>query len=207
MKLLRYGPQGAEKPGLLDAGGKLRDLSGLVGDIGGATLSDEGLDRLRRLDTSKLPEVDPSVRLDRLADHELLARVLGDRPAGERLLVQRDEAQPQALRLERAGEPGRAGADDHEVEDPAVLLGRFGDPSSDLVRDRRRAPRKHRRSWRLCRAGEPHRVAELRRLPSSVFRRRRRWPEPARLGGRCNQQPGRDRRTDATGGLSGHFDQ
>ena len=63
MKLLRYGPQGAEKPGLLDADGKIRDLSGLVGDIGGATLSDEGLDRLRRLDTSKLPEVDPSVRL------------------------------------------------------------------------------------------------------------------------------------------------
>jgi 2-keto-4-pentenoate hydratase/2-oxohepta-3-ene-1,7-dioic acid hydratase in catechol pathway len=63
MKLLRYGPQGAEKPGLLDAGGKIRDLSGLVGDIGGATLSDEGLDRLRRLDASKLPEVDPSVRL------------------------------------------------------------------------------------------------------------------------------------------------
>ena len=63
MKLLRYGPQGAEKPGLLDAGGKIRDLSGLVGDIGGATLSDEGLDRLRKLDTAKLPEVDPSVRL------------------------------------------------------------------------------------------------------------------------------------------------
>lgn len=63
MKLLRYGPQGAEKPGLLDAGGKIRDLSGLVGDIGGATLSDEGLERLRKLDTSKLPEVDPGVRL------------------------------------------------------------------------------------------------------------------------------------------------
>ena len=63
MKLLRYGPQGAEKPGLVDADGKIRDLSGLVGDIGGATLSDEGLDRLRRLDASKLPEVDPSVRL------------------------------------------------------------------------------------------------------------------------------------------------
>jgi 2-keto-4-pentenoate hydratase/2-oxohepta-3-ene-1,7-dioic acid hydratase in catechol pathway len=63
MKLLRYGPQGAEKPGLLDGEGKIRDLSGLVGDIGGATLSDEGLDRLRRLDAAKLPEVDPSVRL------------------------------------------------------------------------------------------------------------------------------------------------
>jgi 2-keto-4-pentenoate hydratase/2-oxohepta-3-ene-1,7-dioic acid hydratase in catechol pathway len=63
MKLLRYGPQGAEKPGLLDRDGTIRDLSGLVGDIGGATLSDAGLERLRRLDTSKLPEVDPSVRL------------------------------------------------------------------------------------------------------------------------------------------------
>ena len=63
MKLLRYGPQGLEKPGLLDEDGKIRDLSGLVGDIAGATLSDEGLDRLRKLDTSKLPEVDPSVRL------------------------------------------------------------------------------------------------------------------------------------------------
>jgi 2-keto-4-pentenoate hydratase/2-oxohepta-3-ene-1,7-dioic acid hydratase in catechol pathway len=63
MKLLRYGPQGAEKPGLLDGAGKIRDLSGLVGDIGGATLSDAGLERLRRVDASKLPEVDPSVRL------------------------------------------------------------------------------------------------------------------------------------------------
>jgi 2-keto-4-pentenoate hydratase/2-oxohepta-3-ene-1,7-dioic acid hydratase in catechol pathway len=63
MKLLRYGPQGAEKPGLLDGDGRIRDLSGLVGDIGGATLSDAGVDRLRRLDASKLPEVDPSVRL------------------------------------------------------------------------------------------------------------------------------------------------
>ena len=63
MKLLRYGPMGAEKPGLLDADGTIRDLSGVVGDIGGATLSDEGLDRLRRLDAGALPEVDPGVRL------------------------------------------------------------------------------------------------------------------------------------------------
>jgi 2-keto-4-pentenoate hydratase/2-oxohepta-3-ene-1,7-dioic acid hydratase in catechol pathway len=63
MKLLRYGPKGAEKPALLDADGKIRDLSGVVGDIGGATLSDEGLERLRRLDASRLPEVDPSARL------------------------------------------------------------------------------------------------------------------------------------------------
>jgi 2-keto-4-pentenoate hydratase/2-oxohepta-3-ene-1,7-dioic acid hydratase in catechol pathway len=63
MKLLRYGPQGMEKPGLLDADGRIRDLSGLVGDIAGETLSDAGLDRLRGLDTARLPEVDPSVRL------------------------------------------------------------------------------------------------------------------------------------------------
>lgn len=63
MKLLRYGPIGYEKPALLDSAGKIRDLSGVVGDIGGATLSDEGIDRLRSLDASLLPEVDPSVRL------------------------------------------------------------------------------------------------------------------------------------------------
>ena len=63
MKLLRFGPKGAEKPGMLDAGGTIRDLSGVVGDIGGATLSDEGLDRLRRLDAGRLPEVDKGVRL------------------------------------------------------------------------------------------------------------------------------------------------
>src|SRR3954470_13052570 len=63
MKLLRYGPVGMEKPGLLDEGGTIRDLSGLVGDIGGATLSGEGVERLRGVGASKLPEVDPSVRL------------------------------------------------------------------------------------------------------------------------------------------------
>ncbi len=63
MKLLRYGPKGAEKPGLLDAGGKIRDLSGVVGDIAGATLSDEGLARLASIDPAQLPEVDPTVRL------------------------------------------------------------------------------------------------------------------------------------------------
>ena len=63
MKLLRYGPEGYEKPGVLDQGGKIRDLSGVVGDIGGATLSDEGLARLARLDAAALPEVDGSVRL------------------------------------------------------------------------------------------------------------------------------------------------
>jgi 2-keto-4-pentenoate hydratase/2-oxohepta-3-ene-1,7-dioic acid hydratase in catechol pathway len=63
MKLLRHGPIGQEKPGLLGSDGKIRDLSGVVGDIGGATLSDAGLKRLRGLDASHLPEVDPAARL------------------------------------------------------------------------------------------------------------------------------------------------
>jgi 2-keto-4-pentenoate hydratase/2-oxohepta-3-ene-1,7-dioic acid hydratase in catechol pathway len=63
MKLVRFGARGMERPGLVDAGGAIRDLSGVVGDIGGATLSDEGLARLARLDTAQLPEVDPGVRL------------------------------------------------------------------------------------------------------------------------------------------------
>lgn len=63
MKLLRYGPAGAEKPGMLDADGVLRDLSGQVADIAGAVLSDAGLDRLRALDPASLPVVDGSPRL------------------------------------------------------------------------------------------------------------------------------------------------
>jgi 2-keto-4-pentenoate hydratase/2-oxohepta-3-ene-1,7-dioic acid hydratase in catechol pathway len=63
MKLLRYGPNGAEKPGLIDGGGTIRDLSGVIGDIGGATLSPAGLKRIAALDSSLLPEVDPSVRI------------------------------------------------------------------------------------------------------------------------------------------------
>lgn len=63
MKLLRYGPRGQEKPGLLDAGGVLRDLSGTVGDLGPAEISPAGLERLAGLDPSGLPEVSGSPRL------------------------------------------------------------------------------------------------------------------------------------------------
>ena len=48
MKLLRYGPKGQEKPGLLDADGKIRDLSGVVKDIDGAVLAD--LSKVRAAD-------------------------------------------------------------------------------------------------------------------------------------------------------------
>ncbi|SOC82782.1 2-keto-4-pentenoate hydratase/2-oxohepta-3-ene-1,7-dioic acid hydratase (catechol pathway) [Ensifer adhaerens] len=59
MKLLRHGPAGAEKPALLDSDGKIRDLSGLVADIGGDVLSDSGLARIAAADPKTLPEVSP----------------------------------------------------------------------------------------------------------------------------------------------------
>jgi ureidoglycolate lyase len=59
MKLLRHGPAGAEKPALLDSDGKIRDLSGLVADIGGDVLSDSGLARIAAADLKSLPEVSP----------------------------------------------------------------------------------------------------------------------------------------------------
>ena len=63
MKLLRWGPKGAEKPGILDAGGVIRDLSGVVDDIKGEVLSDAGLEKLRGLDTGALPEVPAGTRI------------------------------------------------------------------------------------------------------------------------------------------------
>jgi ureidoglycolate lyase len=63
MKLVRFGAAGAEKPGLIDPTGTLRDLSGKVTDIGGDTLSDAGLDEIRSLDTSTLPAMPGDTRL------------------------------------------------------------------------------------------------------------------------------------------------
>jgi 2-keto-4-pentenoate hydratase/2-oxohepta-3-ene-1,7-dioic acid hydratase in catechol pathway len=63
MKLLRHGPIGAEKPGILAADGSIRDLSGLVPDIAGAVLSDTGLAMLRAVDPMSLPEVPAATRL------------------------------------------------------------------------------------------------------------------------------------------------
>lgn len=62
MKLLRYGPKGFEKPALLDAGGVIRDLSGIVDDIAGAVLSPEGLAQLAALDPATLPPL-PEARI------------------------------------------------------------------------------------------------------------------------------------------------
>ena len=63
MKLLRYGPAGAEKPGLLDSEGTIRDLSAHVDDIDGAALSPAGLSSLAALNASTLPAVGGNPRL------------------------------------------------------------------------------------------------------------------------------------------------
>jgi 2,4-didehydro-3-deoxy-L-rhamnonate hydrolase len=63
MKLVRYGPPGREKPGLIDGEGKLRDLSRKVKDIAGDALSPASLNALRKLDTSRLPAVKGRPRL------------------------------------------------------------------------------------------------------------------------------------------------
>lgn len=57
MKLVRYGARGAEKPGLVDAEGQVRDLSAHVADISGATLGDAALARLAAIDPATLPVV------------------------------------------------------------------------------------------------------------------------------------------------------
>ena len=63
MKLLRHGPKGTEKPGLVAPDGSLRDLSGHAPDIAGAVLSDAGLAALRGIDPSGLPEIPAGTRL------------------------------------------------------------------------------------------------------------------------------------------------
>lgn len=62
MKLLRYGPAGQEKPGLLDAEGRIRDLSGVVPDIAGDALTPAGIARLKGIDPATLPVVSGNPR-------------------------------------------------------------------------------------------------------------------------------------------------
>ncbi len=57
MKLLRYGPLGRERPAMLDGDGRVRDLSGHVADLAGATVSLEALARLKTIDPASLPLV------------------------------------------------------------------------------------------------------------------------------------------------------
>lgn len=57
MKLVRFGPAGSERPGLVDGNGEVRDLSGVIGDVAGAALSPERLAQLASLDPAQLPLV------------------------------------------------------------------------------------------------------------------------------------------------------
>jgi 2-keto-4-pentenoate hydratase/2-oxohepta-3-ene-1,7-dioic acid hydratase in catechol pathway len=63
MKLLRYGPQGEEKPGMMDADGNIRDLSGEIDDVNGASIDERILARLARIDPTSLPLVNGSPRI------------------------------------------------------------------------------------------------------------------------------------------------
>ncbi len=63
MKLLRVGPKGAERPAILDADGVYRDLTGVVTDIAGATLTPAGLAKIAATDVTMLPKLDPGSRI------------------------------------------------------------------------------------------------------------------------------------------------
>ena len=63
MKLLRYGPAGEERPGLLDANGAIRDLSGVIADLTPTEISPDGLARLAALDPASLPVIEGNPRL------------------------------------------------------------------------------------------------------------------------------------------------
>ena len=63
MKLLRFGNSGEEKPGIIDSNGKIRDLSNVIDDINGQTISQESLGNLKKLDILSLPEVTGNPRI------------------------------------------------------------------------------------------------------------------------------------------------
>lgn len=63
MKLVRFGPAGQERPGVIDAAGTIRDVSSLVADFTAETIALDALDRLRGADISALPAVSPDERL------------------------------------------------------------------------------------------------------------------------------------------------
>ncbi|NYJ12167.1 2-keto-4-pentenoate hydratase/2-oxohepta-3-ene-1,7-dioic acid hydratase in catechol pathway [Rhizobium leguminosarum] len=63
MKLMRVGQAGNEKPALLDADGKIRDLSGHVADIGGEVITPAGLAKIAAIDPKSLPELEPGRRI------------------------------------------------------------------------------------------------------------------------------------------------
>src|ERR1700688_1466285 len=69
MKLLRFGNPGEEKPGLFDAKGNVRDLSGVIPDLAGAALSAASLEKLRNVNPEGLSLVTPGVRIGPCVGH------------------------------------------------------------------------------------------------------------------------------------------
>lgn len=63
MRLIRWGDNGSEKPGILARVNTIRDLSGVVEDIAGETLSSDSAEQLRALNHQDLPTIDPGVRI------------------------------------------------------------------------------------------------------------------------------------------------
>jgi 2-keto-4-pentenoate hydratase/2-oxohepta-3-ene-1,7-dioic acid hydratase in catechol pathway len=63
MKLLRYGPRGAERPGMLSEDGTIRDISGALGDLAGDAVSLRSLDALRSMDLAHMPVVEGTPRI------------------------------------------------------------------------------------------------------------------------------------------------
>ena len=63
MKLLRYGNSGKEKPGIIDIDGNIRDLSDVIDDINGSTISPDGLNKINQIDISSLPLVNDNPRI------------------------------------------------------------------------------------------------------------------------------------------------
>src|ERR1700674_2277721 len=69
MKLVRFGPAGREKPGIIDGAGRIRDLSGVVDDIAGETLGPKGLAKIRKAKIDTLPGVKSGTRLGACVGH------------------------------------------------------------------------------------------------------------------------------------------
>lgn len=69
MRLLRFGKKGEERPGLLDPDGKIRDLGGVIDDLGPETVDPKTIDFLQALDPGSLPLVDEGVRIGSCISH------------------------------------------------------------------------------------------------------------------------------------------
>src|SRR5260370_6197477 len=91
MKLLRYGSQGQEKPGILGVDGEIRDLSGIITDLAGESLLPESIAKVRNIDISLLPRVAGRPRIgpcvDGVGKFICIGLNYSDHPAESRVAV------------------------------------------------------------------------------------------------------------------------